>query len=162
MKDKELQFNQVVREHKSTIYTVCLMFSEDADRVEDLVQETLINIWQGFNTFEHRSNIRTWIWRIAMNTCISEERKRKRRPESSNIDALCNKICSSDDAREKQQVQMLYDRIHRLALMDRAIVLLWLENQTYEEIGKIIGISAKNVSVRLVRIRQQLMNMNEV
>lgn len=61
---------------------------------------------------------------------------------------------------DTRQIKMLYDRIHRLKPFDRAIVLLWLENLSYDEIGDIVGITAKNVSVRLVRIRQELMNMS--
>lgn len=69
----------MVRKHKSTIYTVCMMFGEETDDVEDLVQETLINLWRGFAKFEGRSQEKTWIWRVAMNTCISQERKQKAR-----------------------------------------------------------------------------------
>ena len=66
----EKKFAQMVGEHKSTIYTVCYMFSQDADEVSDLFQEVLINLWKGFEGFEHRSDIKTWIYRVALNTCI--------------------------------------------------------------------------------------------
>ena len=71
----EKQFAQTVAEHKSTIYTVCYMFSQDADEVNDLFQEVLVNLWKGFDKFEHRSDIRTWIYRVALNTCISLDRE---------------------------------------------------------------------------------------
>ena len=77
----EKQFAQTVAEHKSTIYTVCYMFSQDADEVNDLFQEVLVNLWKGFDKFEHRSDIRTWIYRVALNTCISLDRKKKRAAE---------------------------------------------------------------------------------
>ena len=70
----EQQFAQTVAEHKSTIYTVCYMFSQDADEVNDLFQEVLVNLWKGFDSFEHRSDIKTWIYRVALNTCISINR----------------------------------------------------------------------------------------
>ena len=75
----ERQFAQTVAEQKSTIYTVCYMFSQDADEVNDLFQEVLVNLWKGFECFEHRSDIKTWIYRVALNTCISVDRKKKRR-----------------------------------------------------------------------------------
>ena len=75
----ERQFAQTVAEQKSTIYTVCYMFSQDADEVNDLFQEVLVNLWKGFESFEHRSDIKTWIYRVALNTCISIDRKKKRR-----------------------------------------------------------------------------------
>ncbi len=105
--------------------------------------------------FEERSDIKTWIYRIALNTCISIDRKKKRHPEtrlSMNVNLF--------EEKDNEQVAMLHKRINKLQPFDRAIVLLWLENISYDEIGEIIGISAKNVSVRLFRIRQQLRNMS--
>ena len=65
MKTLELEFEQVVREHKSTIYTVCFMFSKDGDEVNDLFQEVLINLWKGFSSFNGASKVETWIWRVS-------------------------------------------------------------------------------------------------
>ena len=79
MEPNEKEFAQVVREQKSTIYTVCYMFSKDNDEVNDLFQEILINLWKGFDSFEGRSDIRTWVYRVALNTCITIDRKKKRR-----------------------------------------------------------------------------------
>ena len=153
----EKQFAQTVAEHKSTIYTVCYMFSQDADEVNDLFQEVLVNLWKGFASFEHRSDIKTWIYRVALNTCISIDRKRRRQA----TDRLSMDINLFEDRDEDtRQVDMLHKRISKLQPFDRAIVLLWLENLPYEEIGQIVGISTKNVSVRLFRIREQLKNMS--
>ncbi len=80
----EKQFSKTVAEHKSTIYTVCYMFSQDADEVNDLFQEVLVNLWKGFESFEHRSDIKTWIYRVALNTCISIDRKKRRHPKSGS------------------------------------------------------------------------------
>ena len=79
MEPNEKEFARVVREQKSTIYTVCYMFSKDNDEVNDLFQEILINLWKGFDSFEGRSDIRTWVYRVALNTCITIDRKKKRR-----------------------------------------------------------------------------------
>ena len=153
----EQQFAQTIKEHKSTIYTVCYMFSQDADEVNDLFQEVLVNLWKGFSSFEHRSDIRTWIYRVALNTCISLDRK-KRRAATVRVSMDINLFKDNDE--DTQQVDMLHKRISKLQPFDRAIVLLWLENLPYEEIGQIVGISTKNVSVRLFRIREQLKNMS--
>jgi len=150
----EQQFAQLVKEHKSTIYSVCYLFSNNQDEVADLFQETLINLWKGFEKFRGESKLDTWIYRVAMNTCISFDRQRKSRaqrvPLSIDIDLY------KDTDSDTQQVKLLYDRIHQLDLVDRAIVMLWLENLSYEEIGAIVGMSVKNVSVRLVRIKEKL------
>ena len=133
------------------------MFSQDADEVNDLFQEVLVNLWKGFSSFEHRSDIRTWIYRVALNTCISLDRK-KRRAATVRVSMDINLFKDNDE--DTQQVDMLHKRISKLQPFDRAIVLLWLENLPYEEIGQIVGISTKNVSVRLFRIREQLKNMS--
>ena len=151
------QFAQTVKEHKSTIYTVCYMFSQDADEVNDLFQEVLVNLWKGFDSFEHRSDIKTWIYRVALNTCISLDRK-KRRAATVKVTMDINLFKDNDE--DTRQVDMLHKRISKLQPFDRAIVLLWLENLPYEEIGQLVGISTKNVSVRLFRIREQLKNMS--
>ena len=158
MKELEKEFAAVVQENKATIYTVCYMFSADKDEVEDLFQEALIALWRGFSSFRGESNIRSWIYRVALNTCISSERKRRRRDESVRLDMSIDLFTDTDD--DSRQAQMLRQRIGKLGVFDRAIVLLWLENLSYEEIGAIVGITAKNVSVRLVRIREQLKNMS--
>ena len=157
MKTLETAFAQMVKEHKNTIYTVCFMFSKDSDEVNDLFQEVLINLWQGFASFEGKSKIDTWIWRVSFNTCISQERKKKRTsaiPLTMGIDLFNDK----DD--DTKQVKMLYERIHRLKPFDRAIVLLWLEGMPYDEIAAIVGITTKNVSVRLYRIKEELKQMS--
>lgn len=157
MKTLETAFAQMVREHKSTIYTVCFMFSKDSDEVNDLFQEVLINLWKGFESFKGKSKIDTWIWRVSFNTCITQERKKKR---SSSIPLSMEIDLFNDKDEDTRQVQMLYDRIHQLKPFDRAIVLLWLENMSYEEIAAIVGITVKNVSVRLYRIKEELKKMS--
>jgi RNA polymerase sigma-70 factor (ECF subfamily) len=157
MTQLEQQFTKTVTEHKSTIYTVCYMFSQDADEVNDLFQEVLVNLWKGFESFEQRSDIRTWIYRVALNTCISLDRK-KRRQATARLSMDINLFEDRDE--DTRQVDMLHKRIAKLQPFDRAIVLLWLENLPYDEIGQIVGISAKNVSVRLYRIREQLKQNN--
>ena len=153
----EREFEKIVAENKGTIYTVCYMFSNDSAEVADLFQETLINLWRGSGTFRGDSALNSWIWKVALNTCITFDRKKKRgittEPLSMNIDLF-------DDAdQDNRQVAILRERISKLGPFDRAIVLLWLENLSYEEIGQIVGITPGNVSVRLVRIKEQLKKM---
>ena len=157
MTTQEQQFAQIVATHKSTIYTVCYMFSGDDDEVNDLFQEVLINLWRGFGGFGHRSDIKTWIYRVALNTCISIDRKKRRRP---TVPLTMDISLFEDHDEDTRQVDMLHRRISRLQPFDRAIVLLWLESLSYEEIGQIVGITPKNVSVRLFRIKEQLKKMS--
>ncbi len=157
MNNTEQHFSQLVNDNRSTIYSVCYMFSNDADEVADLFQEVLVKLWNGYESFQGKSDIKTWIYRVTLNTCITIDRKKRRNKKvelSMDVDYF--------DAQEQStaQVRMLHDRIARLQPLDRAIILLWLEQISYDEIGEIVGISAKNVSVRLTRIRVQLKNMS--
>ena len=135
------------------------MFSKEHDEVEDLFQETLINMWNGLDKFEQRSGIGTWVWRIALNTCITSDRKKKRRVDT--VPLSIDRDFLDDNNAENRQVKLLHQRIGRLQPFDRAIVLLWLENMSYDDIAAIVGITAKAVGVRLVRIREQLKQMND-
>lgn len=157
MNKNETQFAELVRQNRSTIYTVCYMFSKDNDEVADMFQEVLIRLWNGIGTYSGRSDIKTWIYRVALNTCITIDKSKKRhRRMKLEMDT---DYFSSRDTRSAQ-ARILHRRICCLQPLDRAIVLLWLEDISYDEIAEIVGISAKNVSVRLVRIREQLKRMN--
>jgi RNA polymerase sigma factor (sigma-70 family) len=132
------------------------MFSNDSEEVNDLFQEVLINLWKGIDSFKSQSNIRTWIYRVALNTCISAERKKK--VKTVPLEMEVNFFEDSDE--DTLQVKMLHDRINKLQPFDKAIVLLWLENISYDEIGAIVGISTTHVASRLFRIKEKLKNMS--
>ena len=158
MNQQETDFSRLVNEQKSTIYTVCYMFSNDQDEVNDLFQEILVNLWKGFGSFEGRSDVRTWVYRVSLNTCITLDRKKRKQntvPLSMNINLF------ADQDEDTKQVAMLRRRINKLGPFDRAIILLWLEDMSYEEIGQVVGISTKNVSVRLFRIKEQLKKIKD-
>ena len=158
MENIELQFTRMVKEYRKTIYTVCYFFSKDTEEVNDLYQEILINLWKGFPNYRGESSLKTWIWRVSLNTCSNQERKKKSRiqtvPLSIDIDLY------NDDDAGSRQIQMLYERINRLDVFDRAIILLWLENMTYQDIADVVGISVSNVTTRLFRIKEQLKSMS--
>lgn len=157
MKQEEEIFARLVREHKSTIYTVCYMFSKDEDEVQDLFQETLINMWKGMGGFREESKIDTWIYRVALNTCLTQERKKKREVKKVLLNMDVN-FFEDNDANAKQ-ARILHQRISQLAYVDRALVMLWLDGMSYDEIGAVVGISAQNVAVKLFRIKEQLKKM---
>ena len=158
MDNIECKFTEMVKEHRKTVYTVCYFFSNNKEEVDDLFQEILINLWKGFKEFRGESDIKTWIWRVSLNTCSNYERKRRGRvqtiPLSVGIDLY------NDDDDHTIQIQKLYDRINRLDPFDRAIILLWLENMTYQEIANVVGITLSNVTTRLFRIKEQLKAMS--
>ena len=153
MKQEEY-FTQLVRENKSTIYTVCYMFSKDEDEVNDLFQETLINMWKGIDSFREESKISTWIYRVALNTCLLQERKKKK--EVKKVPLNMNVNFFEDNDPNSTQVRILHQRIGKLGLVDRALVMMWLEGMSYDEIGAVMGITPQNVGVQLFRIKEKL------
>ena len=157
MKQEEEIFARLVREHKSAIYTVCYMFSKDEDEVQDLFQETLINMWKGMGGFREESKIDTWIYRVALNTCLTQERKKKREVKKVPLNMDVNYF-EDNDANAKQ-ARILHQRISQLAYVDRALVMLWLDGMSYDEMGAVVGISAQNVATKLFRIKEQLKKM---
>lgn len=158
MEINEQEFARLVKQHQETIYSICLMYAEDQDEANDLMQEALINLWRGLPSWRGDCELRSWIWRVCMNSCINQDIKKKRRKNVSppEIEDLL-----TPNSEDNKQIQMLHQRIRRLKPFDRAIILLWLEDMPYEEIGKIVGISTKNVSVKLVRIREELKKMSD-
>jgi len=158
MKQEEY-FTQLVRENKSTIYTVCYMFSQDEDEVNDLFQETLINMWKGIDNFREESKISTWIYRVALNTCLLQERKKKK--EVKKVPLNMNVNFFEDNDPNSTQVRILHQRIGKLGLVDRALVMMWLEGMSYDEIGAVMGITPQNVGVKLFRIKEQLKKLKD-
>ena len=156
MEQQEKDFSRMIREQKATIYTVCYMFSKDKEEIDDLFQEVLVKLWQGYDSFQGKSDLLTWIYKVSLNTCISIDRKKKRRKTQPLLEGV--DLFDKNDA-DNRQTDLLHERIGRLQAFDRAIVLLWLEDMSYEEIAQIVGISVKNVSVRLYRIKEQLKQM---
>lgn len=157
--NQEQQFTRLIEEHKRTIYTVCYMFSKNKAEVDDLFQEILIRLWQGFDSFEERSSVQTWIYRIALNTAINQSKKQRRRVETIPLTVDIDPY--EADTPAAQQIRHLYDRIYQLELIDRSLILLWLDGVSYDEIAAIIGITPNNVGVRLLRIKDKLVKMNK-
>lgn len=153
--DLKSEFERMIMLHKSTVYSVCYMFAESPGETDDLFQEVLINLWNGFKKFRGESSLRTWIYKVSLNTCISYKRKRHIRTESI---AMASELCT-DNPEGNRQTAQLHERISRLEVVDRAIVLLWLENLSYEEIAAIIGSSPRAIGTRLVRIKQKLKSL---
>lgn len=158
MTAKEKEFTRLVKHHKQTIYSICFMHATNKDETQDMMQEALIQLWRSFDTFRGESNIRTWIWRVCSNVCISYCRKENKQASTLHLELA--DVLDSMESEENKQIAMLHERIHSLLPFDRTIVLLWMECLSYDEIGQILGITTKNVSVRLLSIKDQLRKMS--
>ena len=156
---KEKQFEKLVKQYKRTIYSVCYMFSRDNEEINDLFQEILVRLWLGFDQFEQRSSLSTWVYRIALNTAINSDKRAKRRPQTVPLSTDIDPYDPQDSSFE--QVRQLYALINQLDVMDRGLVLLWLEGIGYDEIAAIMGITVANVGIKLHRIKEKLVQKSK-
>lgn len=156
--DLEKRFISLVEEHKRLIYKVCYMYASDRENLNDLYQEVVINLWKAFPRFRGECEASTWVYRIGLNTCISFFRKTKSRPQVVPITVDLESFADEED--KTAQLRELYRMINCLGQLERALILLWLEERSYQEIADIIGITKSNVAVKLNRIREKLKTMS--
>lgn len=147
-----------MEQHKQIIYKVCFMYASDDETVNDLFQEVALNLWKSFSRFRGDSKVTTWVYRIAVNTCISWLRVSGKRIKTVPLTFSMTELLS--DEQEKENLRELYALINRLGKLERALILLWLEERSYEEIAEILDISVSNVGVRIYRIKAKLVSMS--
>lgn len=165
-REKQAQFAAAVEQHRDALYRVCCGYvREDADR-QDIYQEVLIHIWRSLDTFRGQSSLSTWLYRLAVNTCLGWLRREKRRHlmlERARQEQSTD-ICPPGAVGESKwddSVWRLYECVARLAPVDRLLVSLYLEDLPSAEMGAVLGISEGNVRVKLHRIKHQLREMLE-
>lgn len=155
--ERRTDFEQYVADYGKLINKICYMYASGMDNFNDLRQEILLNLWQGIDGFENKAKISTWIYRVSINTCISYTNKEKKH---SNYDELQDNLYYCDDSQEHlRQLREMYQLINKLNRLDKALILLWLDELSYEDIGSIMGISRNNVASRLRRAKEKLTNM---
>ena len=152
----EKEFIDILLEHKQIIYKVCFMYAKDKDAINDLYQETVLNLWRGYPNFRKESQVSTWIYKVSLNTCISDLRKKK----NVNFVPLQMEIDIYEDCEKNELLQEMYQLIKQLNKLERIYILLWLEEKTYDEIAEITGVSRNNVAIRLHRIKEKLKTLS--
>lgn len=153
----EQQFLEVAERYKGVIYRICYIYASDSATLADYYQEALANMWSSRNTFRGDCSEGTWVYRIALYTCLSFVRKQRRRP--AHI-PLAVDIDLYDDDQRNGRIREMYALVSRLAPADKALILLWLEERSYDEIARITGLTRSNVAVKLMRIKEKLQKMS--
>ena len=154
----ENEFIEFITAYQPIIYKVCTLYAVNKDDLCDLFQESLMNLWVAYPAYRAECKISTWVYRICLNTCISDLRKRSK----IQFVPLYTELNMDIDNEDGRQIRELYDLIKRLNKIDRALILLWLDEKSYEEIASILQISKSNVSVRLCRIKDKLKQMSNL
>ncbi|MXV52415.1 sigma-70 family RNA polymerase sigma factor [Pedobacter sp. HMF7647] len=155
MDHKEESFRKIFRENSRKIYHLCYGYTGDEDSANDLMQETFLKVWQNLDKFRNQAMISTWIYRIAVNTCLSWLRVEKRQQKDELTDKIIeNKAEEYSEMNEK--VALLYKCISQLEENERIIITMVLDELPYPEIAQISGISEGNLRVKIHRIKQKL------
>ena len=159
MESIEQEFIATIRTYERVIYKVCYMYTTPDTPLNDLYQEVVLNLWKAFGKFRHECKISTWIYRIALNTCISFIRKGKNTPEIVTLTPAFDR--TEDDDETETMLRQLYQMINRLGQLEKSIILLYLEDKSYEEIAEITGLTVTNVATKLSRIKDKLRKMRK-
>ncbi len=153
---KEKEFISLLNEHQRIIHKVCNLYMDAHTDREDLFQEITLQAWKAYGNFRGDAKFSTWLYRVALNTAITFFRKEKRQPDIFSTEAVPD--FRSNDAYDpiEEQVKAMYAAIGELSKIDKAIVMLYLEDYSYNDIGEMMGITANNVAVKMNRIKTKL------
>ena len=155
MNQQEKAFKEIFEANSKKIYHLCFGYTNDMDAANDLLQETFLKVWQNLHKFREKSQISTWIYRIAVNTCLTYLRKEKRQlKEELTINIIENK--TEDISDKQEQVSLLYTCIAKLEENERLIITMVMDEVTYPEIAEISGVSEGNLRVKIHRIKKKL------
>lgn len=154
----EERFLSLVDSYRQVIYKVCFLYATEDDTISDLYQEVVLNLWRAFPRFRIESKPSTWVYRISVNTCISRLRHNTKRPETVGLTMSMADIFPEES--EREQLQELYQLISQLGELERTLILLWLDDKSYEEIAEVLSISVSNVGVRINRVKAELREMS--
>jgi len=158
--NSETEFVALLDEHQNIIHKICRLYTNNEVEHEDLFQEISIQLWRSYGRFEGKSKFSTWMYRVGLNTAITLYRKEKKRINTQPLNDQFTVIAQEEyNAQVDEQMAWLYQKIKDFSEIDKALVLLYLEDKRYEEIAETLGISAGNARVKMNRIKERLKKM---
>lgn len=159
-KEKERAFLALLDCYAPIVAKVCYFYSTDVDDFNDLRQEVLINLWQGFERFRGEADISTWIYRVSLNSCVSYFRRHKKNYVTQPIDFVPDIM--ADDIDRRRLIADMYSLINCLDKEEKALILLWLDGYAYEAIADVVGIPRNTVASRLHRIKEKIVKISNL
>jgi RNA polymerase sigma factor (sigma-70 family) len=153
----EKEFTNMINMHRGIIFKVCHVYGYDKEFKEDLFQEIVLQLWKSFGSFRNESKVSTWMYRVALNTAISHFRKERKQPARQSLTTAELQIPDlSTYPEENDGLLLLNQAISQLTRIEKALIMLYLEEKSYQEISDIMGITHSNVGVKLNRIKSKL------
>jgi RNA polymerase sigma-70 factor (ECF subfamily) len=157
---QEADFVTLLEENQNIIHKICRLYTESEAEHKDLFQEISIQLWRSFERFEGKSKFSTWMYRVGLNTAITIYRKEKKRIDTYILNDEISRIeVDQYDPVIDEKLSWLYQKIEKFSEIDKALVLLYLEDKRYDEIADTLGITAVNARVKMNRIKQRLKKM---
>ena len=158
--NSETEFVALLDEHQNIIHKICRLYTNNEVEHEDLFQEISIQLWRSYDRFEGKSKFSTWMYRVGLNTAITLYRKEKKRLNAQPLNDQFTAIAQEEyNTQVDEQMAWLYQKIKDFSEIDKALVLLYLEDKRYDEIAETLGISAGNARVKMNRIKERLKKM---
>jgi len=155
-------FIHLVHEHRAMLYKVCNLYCYTEPDRQDLFQEIIIQLWRSYPKFRGEAKFSTWLYRIALNTAISDLRKQKKKFSSIDPVELPTQLQDIQYSAEKEeQIQQLYAAINQLTEVEKAVTMLYLEDKSYDEMEEILGIHQNNLRVKMNRIKEKLRKLTK-
>ena len=148
---------ELLEENQNIVHKVCRLYTNNQQAHNDLFQEITIQLWKAYPKFRGDSKFSTWMYRVGLNTAITLYRKSKRRVMTQEFENVQFKIKAEEyDDTEEQQLKLLYQAVHQLNDIEKALVFLYLEDKNYSEISETLGISEVNARVKMNRVKKKL------
>lgn len=154
--NREDEFIYLIQQNQGLIYKITTVYTRDREEQKDLYQEIVYQTWKSFDQFKKASKPSTWLYRVGMNTAITNLNRTKKRVTAVPLDGLDLDFADDLESGFEERLKVLYAEIRKLGLLDRGIVFLFLEGKSHDEIAEIVGISSSNVGTRLSRIKDKL------
>lgn len=161
MSAKEQEFSKLIKDNQGLIIKVSRLYTNSLEDEEDLFQEIVLQLWRSYDTFKGDSKISTWMYRVALNTAITLFRKKKRLPQTDELLDFHYKDALEEDDEKHQQVALLYKVIKMLPNVERAIVMMYLDDLPYRDIAENLGITEVNARVKMNRLKKTLKELME-
>lgn len=153
---KKQDFTQTIQQHQGIIFKITTIYTRNKDDQKDLYQDIVYNLWKSFESFRNESKISTWMYRVALNTALTQVKKKKKKGHSVSIEKIILAETENYDTDFEERLKLMYAQIHQLNVLEKGIMLLVLEGKKYDEIAEITGLSASNVGTRISRIKLKL------
>ena len=160
---QQKEFAALIRQHQALIYKVCHIYCKNEADKQDLFQEIVYQVWKSFSSFRGEAKFTTWLYRIALNTAMTYARKNRSFSRTTYVDSWPIQPIDEDKSSAiKEQADQLSRAIAQLSEVEKSIVMLYLEEKTYEEMEEILGINQNNLRVKMNRIKEKLKKITQI